>query len=211
MPGVERRRRLKLASLVATLALLTAIAAGGGTAVAKKRQAKSPTANVTVNANQVVPPAPTPTSQGILTSTAVLGKKFKGRQIDDVNVTLVGSASGAGSSIGVLNAKLTAPNGNTVLLFSDFLFGQTLGPLTLDDETPVFLNGGGTPSSDPEALNAPYAGKAAPSSPLIEMDGGPAKGVWTLKIRNEDNNAAHVHTLASWTLQVKTHAPFVTK
>ena len=208
---MDRRRPVKLASLVAAVALSIAFAAGGGTALAKKKHSKSPTANVTVNANQVVPPETTATSQGILTSTAVLGKKFKGSQVGDVNVTLVGSASGAGSSIGVLNAKLTAPNGNTVLLFSDFLFGQTLGPLTLDDETPVFLSGGATPTSDPEALNAPYAGKAAPSSPLTEMDGGPAKGVWTLKIRNEDNNAAHVHTLTSWTLQVKTHPPYLTK
>ena len=67
---MDRRRPVKLASLVAAVALSIAFAAGGGTALAKKKHSKSPTANVTVNANQVVPPETTATSQGILTSTA---------------------------------------------------------------------------------------------------------------------------------------------
>jgi hypothetical protein len=198
--------------LVLALSLSVTLALGaGGVAGAKKSKKKSATASVAVSSGQVVPTATSGLASGILTSTATVGKKFKGRQIDDVNVVLLANASGAGSSINALRANLTAPNGNTINLFGDFLSGQVLGPLTLDDETPIFLSGGVTPSPDPEALNAPYAGKASPSEFLSNLDGGPARGTWTLKIRNQDINAAHIHTLVQWQLQVKTRRPFAEK
>jgi hypothetical protein len=206
-----RRNRYVVAGVLA-LSLCLAAGLAPGTAGAKGKSKKgSATANVTVNGNLAIPTAPSATARGILTSTATIGKKFKGKQIGDVNITLTGGASGAGSSINSLTGRLTAPNGATVSLFSDFLFGQVLGPLTLDDETPFFLNGGATPSPDPDARNAPYAGTAQANNAFSIMDGGPARGTWTLRIRNEDTNATHLHALTQWSLQVRTHPPFVTK
>src|SRR5882757_7013901 len=102
-----------LLALAVTLGLVT------GSAGAKNAKKKGGTATVTVSGNQAIPAAASPVTQGLLNSTAVVNKKFKGREIDDVNVTLLATASGAGSSINSLNARLTAPNGNTVFLFSD--------------------------------------------------------------------------------------------
>jgi hypothetical protein len=206
-----RRNRYVVAGVLALgLCLVAGLTPGMAGAKGKSKKSKA-TANVTVNGNLAIPTAPSAPVRGILTSTATIGKKFKGKQIGDVNVTLTGGASGAGSSINSLTGQLTAPNGATVRLFSDFLFGQVLGPLTFDDETPFSLNGGGTPSQDPDALNAPYAGTAQANSAFTIMDGGPARGTWTLRIRNEDTNAAHLHALTQWRLQVQTHPPFLTK
>jgi hypothetical protein len=203
----HRKSRLALA-LVAVGFCIGAASLPSGAAAKKNGKKGSSTANVTVNVNGIINTAPSNNQSGILASTATLGKKFKGRIISDVNITLQGGASGAGSSINTLRGRLTAPNGDTVDLFSDFLFGQVLGPLTLDDETPVRLTGGGTPSPDPDVLNAPYAGTAEPfGGQLSAMDFGPARGTWTLKIRNQDTDPLHVHTLAQWSLRVKTRPP----
>jgi hypothetical protein len=204
--GEHRKSRLAVA-LIAVGLCISAASLPSGAAAKKNGKKDKSTANVTVNVNGIINTAPSNNQSGILTSTATLGKKFKGRIISDVNVTLQGSANGAGSSINALRGRLTAPNGDTVDLFSDFLSGQVLGPLTLDDETPVILAGGVTPSPDPDALNAPYAGTAEPTGLLSAMDFGPARGTWTLRIRNQDTNPLHLHTLAQWSLRVKTGPP----
>jgi subtilisin-like proprotein convertase family protein len=181
-----------------------------GTAGAKKGK-KSPTADVTVQLNQVVPTAsngPPPQQNGRLISTTTLGKKFKGKLIDDVNARITAS----GDDVGGLAVRLTAPNGDTVCLLgcSFGLFGKQIGPLTLDDETPVILSGQDPQNfQDPDQLFSPYAGTANPEGTLSDLDNGPAKGSWTLRAGNAD--PSNPVTISQWGIHVATHRPYLTK
>lgn len=211
----QRRSRLALVGLL-TLALCATVGlTAGGTAEAKKGKKGGGTVNVTVGGTKAVPAATTgpPFRYGILSSTAAVGKKFKGRRIDDVNVTVQLNASGVGSELDALFGILTAPNGNSVYLFED-LFGTVAGPLTFDDESPLSVNQSDPADfQDPDFLNPPYIGRVEPffGEELSSMDGGPARGAWTLKIRNGDPNPAHLYNLVQWKLEVKTRAPYVQK
>jgi subtilisin-like proprotein convertase family protein len=61
-------------------------------------------------------------------------------------------------------------------------------------------------------LYPPFAGKAQPAFiPLSVMDGGPAKGTWTLSVFNGSSSVTAVKTFGSWSLQVATHRPFAEK
>lgn len=213
------QRRRSRAALTGVLALALSVTVGttlGGVAdAAKKKGKKVGPANVTVAVNQVVPPATVgpPFRNGILTSTAVVGKKYRGRQVADVNATVQYNVSGPGSDLGDLALELTAPNGATSLLVASPLFGTTVGPLTLDDETPLFVSSADPADfQDPDRLFTPYIGKSQPNFiPLSVMDGGPARGTWTLKVRNVEDIATEVHTFGSWSLQIQTRRPFVQK
>ena len=168
---------------VLTLLMLAAVALLiPGPASAKEAKPLSETQTV----NQPVPDA-SAASIGVLESTINAGKKFKGLKIRDVNVTVqtTGSAAGAANN---LVARSTAPNEATVTVFSN-LGGQNVGPLTLDDESPLTLTGG--TASSARVLGQPYIGTAQPGSaigpaagrPLWLMDNGSGvKGTWTLSI-----------------------------
>lgn len=212
---MQMKRRGRAIAGMGVFALAVTLAAGGAQAAKTKKGKTGGTADVTVSQNQAIPPATIgpPFRYGIATSTITLGKRFKGRRIDDVDVRVQLASSGAGSALDPLFAILTAPNGNSVFLFEG-LFGTTAGPLTLDDETPVVLNFADPADfNDPEYLASPYVGRAEPAfgEYLSTMDGGPAKGIWTLKVRNDDTNPAHVHNLVQWGLRVKTRAPYASK
>jgi subtilisin-like proprotein convertase family protein len=191
-----------------------------GLAEAKKKKKKtSTTVNLTKAVNQVVPPEATGTvdKSGVLTSQIVVGKKFKGRQISDVNATIQFSVSGTGSDLDDLFIALTAPNGATSELFSNSASGTTLGPLILDDEafpTQFVCSSNTNPADDQESycLYPPYIGRVQPYYiPLAVMDGGPAKGTWTLTAYNAEDDPLEVHTFGSWGIEVKTHSPYVQK
>jgi hypothetical protein len=215
--GNPRRRGRQL--VIGVLAVCLAFGSLAGVAEAKKKKKKSSTITVTKAVNQVVPPAVTgpPYRTGLLLSTIPVGKAFKGKEIGDVNVTIGWSATGAGSDWDDIQVALSAPNGATSYLNSGNLFqppgAVTLGPLTLDDETPFFTSGNDA-ADDQEtyALYAPYAGRSQPNyPPLAVMDGGPARGTWTLSILNYEDVATEVHTFGSWTLEVKTHGKYAEK
>jgi subtilisin-like proprotein convertase family protein len=188
-----------------------------GLADAKKKKKKSTTISLTKAVNQVVPPAADPPAgifrNGLLVSTITVGKAFKGKQIGDVNATVSYTATGVGSDLGDLTVELTAPNGASSYLTCNNYFGPTLGPLTIDDETP-FSTTNSDPATDQETntLYAPYIGRSQPCYiPLSVMDGGPAKGVWTLFIFNFEDTATEIHTFGSWGIEVKTHPAYLTK
>jgi hypothetical protein len=183
-------------------------------ASAKKKKAGG-TADITKQVNQPVPDA-TATTNGLLASTiAVGGKKFKGTVIRDVNVTFQTTGSGA-TSAEQLAARVTAPNGMTTWLIFEDLSGQSVGPLTLDDESPNVL--GGTVQRDPTTLVSPYAGSAQPNCfdlfgvcTFWPMDNGPASGNWTLRVYDTDNTPVMTSVLNSWRLRVVAGKPYLTK
>jgi len=205
----KRLRRVSLGAVVVAISLTAGFIAAGSAGAKKSK--KSPTADVTVQLNQVVPTAsngPPPQQNGRLTSTTTLGKKFKGKLIDDVNARITAS----GGDVGGLAVRLTAPNGDTVcLLGCQFgLFGKQIGPLTLDDETPVILSGQDPQNfQDPDQLFSPYAGTAEPEGTLSDLDNGPAKGIWTLRAGNAD--PSNPVTISQWGVHVATHRPYLTK
>jgi len=165
--------------------------------------------------NQPVPDGTTDTN-GLLTSTiSVGGKRFKGTVIRDVNVTLQTTGSSTNSATQV-DARLTAPNGMTTWLLGDQLSGQSIGPLTLDDQSPNRL--GGTQQRDPTMLVAPYAGSAQPDCfnsfgvcTFWPMNGGPASGTWTLRVYDVAGTPAATSILNFWRLTVVAGKPYLTK
>lgn len=196
----------KRSSLALAGVLVLSVALGAGTADAKKKSKVGGTANITKTVNQQIPdrPAGPNAPLGVLTSTIdVGGKKFKKAKVRDVNVTLqtTGSAATAAED---LFAELTAPNQATVTLFLS-LSGQSVGPLTIDDESTAMIAG---PQPCPVStwLCEPYAGTARPSveglalGTLAVMDNGPAAGKWTLRVYDVDDTLTSV--LNSWKLKV---------
>jgi hypothetical protein len=193
-------------ALVASLVL-----ALGGPAAAKKKHHKGGPAVVTVPLNAAIPQA-TGTAPnirwGTLRSDIVIGKKFKGKKIGDVNVTV--QTTGAGPDAAEdLRMRLTAPNGATTDIVQ-FLDGQSIGPLTLDDDTTVDTCAGPPPPCDDplRSLNPPYAGTSRPDGDLSILDSGPIKGTWRLSAFDTDNFYANrISTLVSWTLTVTPERP----
>jgi len=156
------------------------------------------------------------TTNGLLASTiTVADKKFTNTQIRDVNVTLTTLAATGPSPADDLSARVTAPNGATTWLIAPgSLAGSSVGPLTLDDESPnrIFTN-----SLAPTILGPPYIGTAQPDCGFVRggcifsaMDGGPASGVWTLRIYDV-GDATESNTLASWRLNAIAGKAFQTK
>jgi hypothetical protein len=155
----------------------------------------------------VVPDA-TDAGAGVVRSTISFGKKFKGQTIGDVDVTVqtTGAIPGAAEA---LTVRLTAPNGATTLLFNG-LGGQSIGPLTLDDESPVKICGNTSPPCpDPVvALVFPYIGTAAPSfSTMRILDRGPIRGTWTLSVLDVFPFGAPTSVLNGWSLRIAPYRP----
>jgi subtilisin-like proprotein convertase family protein len=224
---VERRRSrlVVIFTLVLTLCATIGLAISAD-AIAKKKKKKNKVVNITMPVNQQVPDAtqtgtPAVTVNGVLPSSiTVAGKAFKRLAVRDVNVTLqtTGSsgAPGTPSSAGQLAARLTAPDGTTVWLFgSASLVGQSVGPLTLDDQS-VFSLSTRTPAQGPPpdstSLISPYQGTAQPdcfeshgNCALTSFDNGPVIGTWTLRVYDTFlGSPTATSVLNSWTLQVFT-------
>jgi subtilisin-like proprotein convertase family protein len=202
----DKRRLASILALLLCAALVVPAAAGAQ----KKKGKKGPGAvNITKTVNQLVPDelAGAPGIDGILTSTIDVGKRFKGRRIRDVNVTVQITGTGT-DSIEDLTAYLQAPNGTATTLFDERDPGNLLGPLTLDDETFMFPASG--PPTDPTGLFAPWQGTAYPQGPpLSAMDDGPVRGAWNLVLR--DDSDGNTNTLVLWRLNVVAGRPYQTK
>jgi subtilisin-like proprotein convertase family protein len=147
---------------------------------------------------------------GVLSSTIEVGKKFKGKRIRDVDVTVQVTGAGPGAdSVQDITARLIAPNGASTILFGPGLEpGNLLGPLTLTDESLLVL-GFGAPTSA-TSLFAPYQGRARPAgNPLWKMDNGRVAGTWTLRVLDALNTNTSV--LNFWRLSVVAGNPYRTK
>jgi subtilisin-like proprotein convertase family protein len=204
------RARIAVAfTLVAALAL----SAAAPVAAAPKKKGKGKGAgrvDITKPVNAPIPDKiPDPGPYGLLSSTITVGKQFKGRQVRDVNVTVQATGVVGMNAIADLRARLVAPNGASLTLFSFLNPGNLLGPLTLDDEAPFYLGVGEAPV-DSQALYPPWQGSAEPGDrPLYVMDGGPVRGDWTLRVIDQESTASSV--LNSWRLNIVAGRPFQTK
>ena len=189
-----RRRSLAAGLAMALLA--------GGVAEAKPKAGRLAVAKPV---NDAIPDA-IGSVDGVLVSDIDAGRRYRGRKIRDVNVTLQTSGSGTGAA-GDLRFRLTAPNGATTNLFSS-LSGISIGPLTLDDESPFEL--GGLVAPNGFTLAAPYNGVAMPASPLSVMDNGGVKGRWSLTAVDQVSGG-QPSSLLFWRLTVTAGRPFQTK
>jgi hypothetical protein len=209
------KTRRKLATLgVAALAFSVTAGLATTDAVAKKKKAKTFSEQLTVG-------APIPDDVANAPSVAVLSeinvpKKFKGLKVGDLNLTGLQTTGAVAGAADDLKAKLTAPNGRTVLLFDTFAGGTVanLGPWTLDDDTFISVCFSTAGCSDPtEQLPAPYAGTSnllnnddnghgPGAGPLSVFDGVNMRGTWTLRIWDE-GGVGRTSNLIQWGLQIK--------
>jgi hypothetical protein len=201
---------LKVAAAIALVAIAALPATAGA---AKKKRPKGPGAvDVTMPVNAPIPDAaPANGPNGLLTSTIAVGKAFKGKRIRDVNVTVQTTGLTGTVPSNDLIGYLTAPNGATTGLFSRLgLIGSgfSIGPLVLDDESPIGLGFGD--EGDPTSLESPWVGTARPDQPgLYVLDDGPVKGAWTLRVL--DTFAGETSQFNFWRLQVAARRPYRTK
>jgi hypothetical protein len=189
--------------------VLLAVVALPATAEAKKKGGG--TLDVTMPVNAPIPDAaPANGPNGLLTSTINAGKRFKGKRVRDVNVTVQTTGLTGTNPANDLVAYLTAPSGATTGLFSRLGLlspGFSIGPLTLDDESTLGLGFGD--QGDPTTLESPWAGTARPDEPgLYVMDDGPVRGAWTLRVL--DQFAGGTSQFNLWRLQVVAGRPYRT-
>jgi hypothetical protein len=209
------RRRLRLAA-VAALSICVAAGFAAGDAGAKKK--KKQTASVfaaSVAPNAAIPDRPPSPGQEIpVVSTITVGKKFKGKTVGDVNVTGIQTTGSAATAASDLSFSISSPNGKFVLLNATELTGQSIGPLTLDDDTPRSVCPSPTLSCpDPDStLIEPFAGTAnlfglrqGDLAPLSNLNGVSMKGTWTF--RAWDNGVGNTSTLNGWGLQITAERP----
>jgi hypothetical protein len=213
-PSNKARR---VAPLVLLGGLCACLAFASPVALAKKKGGGG-SVNITKPVNLPIPdavdggPAAVFDVVGILRSPIDVSKRFQGRRIRDVNVTVQTLGTSGTTPAEDLGAILTAPNGGTVPLFSTLFTpfstpNPSLGPLTLDDEARLEL-GSGEPH-DPTDLYAPWAGTATPSDLLTTLDNGAVRGTWMLTMF--DGTRMETSNLVSWRLQVVAGRPFLTK
>jgi hypothetical protein len=201
----SRRPARHRAVAVAAFALL-GVTLLAGVADAKRKGAKPRgPVETTKTVGQLVPDAG-PTTAGVLRSTITIGgKRLKGKSIEDVDATVktTGVGPGAAEDFGV---RLTAPNGATTTLFNE-LPGQSVGPLTLDDESPVYMClSDAPPCGDPDrSLVFPFAGTASGEGDLQIFDRGPIRGTWTLTA--QDDFTSGMTVLDFWSLRITPRRP----
>jgi hypothetical protein len=203
---------------VVALALCTALAMTFGSVADAKKKKKAKGATVfsqVLQANAAIPDDVASGHSIPLDSTLTVGKKFKGKVVGDVNVTSIqttGSAAGAAQD---LIMRVIAPNGHSVRLWSGGFGDQSIGPLTLDDDTPVSICNDATPpcSWAVDTLNRPFAGTsnlqflgAGGTGPLSTLNGVAMNGTWTFQIWDE-GQVGKTSVLNSWGLQVTAARP----
>ena len=202
----------KRAVLVALALALTAVAGMSvGADAAKKKKGKS-----TVFSQQLTANAPIPDRVGAavsvpVRSTITVPKRFKGLNVADVNVTGIQTTGSGGTAANDLTAKITAPNGRTVILFNA-KGTVSLGPWTLDDDTPTSICDQNAPppvtcANPQQQLYRPFAGTSnlaannGPSwIPLATLNGVPMRGTWTFTIF--DGTPVDTSVLNSWGLRI---------
>jgi hypothetical protein len=201
---------------VVAVALLVALAITPVAEAQKKKKGGGGAVDITKAVGAVIPDrapgGPFGGVYGQLTSTIEVGKRFKGRRVRDVNVTVQTLGATGTNPADDLVAVLTAPNGASARLFES-LEGYTtpessIGPLTLDDESPFFLGGG--PPIVAAALFQPWAGTAESFDPLALMDDGPVRGTWTLKMLDGSAAGGGTSVLSFWRLDVIAGRPYRT-
>jgi subtilisin-like proprotein convertase family protein len=208
-----RRGRIAVAAGVA-LALVLTIGLTVNADAKKKSKSKTFEESVVVNAS--VPDEVAAGRSTPITSTITIPKKFKKKVVGDVNVTGIQTTGNLPSAANDLIFTLSAPSGRTVQIINT-IGDQNLGPLTLDDDTPISIcDTPAPPCSDPaQALNRPFAGTSnlrevgtQGSGPLSTFDGLKMRGTWTLTVWDEVS-IGQTSVFNAWGLRVKPAKPVV--
>jgi hypothetical protein len=205
------RTRQALVLLAAALAAISLL--GPGSALAKKKAKRPAVLDLTNAATQVIPARQGPDGpDGMISSSLVPPKRFKGLVIRDVNVTLQTTGVTGNFPAAGVQPQLTAPNGATVPLFRGLQSATgaaNIGPLTIDDESPLSL--AVLAPGNPTTLYDPWVGSARPQGGrrLAVMDNGPVRGTWTLTVVGglEDQ----VSVLNAWRIRVSVGRPYRTR
>lgn len=197
-------RRVVLAAVL-VLGLSIAVAP---VAQAKKKKSKDAVASATPNL--AIPNGaaadPQPQSGPPVRSTVTIGKKFKGKEVASVAVTVQTTGTGEGAG-GDLIADLIAPDGTTVFLFGNLL-STNIGPLTIQPNSPIspcqqlnFLPT--SPPCPPETLGAPFAGTVGQAQMRL-FNGVSMRGTWSLRVRDVFGPPSPgTNVLSSWSLRIK--------
>jgi hypothetical protein len=209
-------RRLRVAGAL-LLALCLAVGLTAGDAAAKKKKHKAPKVFAASVAPNAAIPDSTPNNvlETPVVSTITVGKKFKGKTVGDVNVTGIQTTGSVDGAADDLNLSLSAPNGKTVVLDATSLGGQSIGPLTLDDDVTTSVCDDTIAScADPDAtLLRPFAGTAnllglrgGDTGPLSNFNGVPMKGTWTFRAW-DSRNVGQTSTLNAWGVRITVERP----
>lgn len=210
-----RRRRLIGAAILALLLCLLTGALVEAEAAKKKKKAPS-TFKQTKTPNAAIPEDAAAGPSTPVVSTITVPKKFKGKVVGDVNVTGIQTTGSGAGAANHLDFALRGPNGITVVLSSNGIGDDSIGPLTLDDDTPTSICDSATLTcSNPNAtLLRPFAGTSnllfqgtAGTGPLSAFDGTPLKGNWTFSIWDVVTGGAATSTLNTWGLAIKVAKP----
>jgi hypothetical protein len=214
--GSRLRRRAKIAGTLVLAGCLSVAALGGAEAAKKKGKKKNPDRVRTFKSGQqlLIPDDPPGASfPGVLDATIRVGKAMKGREVADADVSVRITHPDTAD----LDMFLIAPNGATVALANDNP-GPGPGPNTSYGSGPADCAGAGTRFDDetfnflsnddevnePGEILAPWAARVEPEgfpAPLNIVDGGKARGPWTLRILDDSNG--DVGTLNCWKLHLK--------
>jgi subtilisin-like proprotein convertase family protein len=217
-PADKRLRRLAILGVMA-LALCAVVGLTlGASAEAKKKHKKHkavPVFAATAAPNAAIPDAPpSGPSTPVRSTISVVGKAFKGKVVGDVNVTGLQATGDVTDAVNDLEFKLTAPNGRTIAVISNGIGDQFIGPLTIDDQSPVSICDSDTLiCEDPSStLIRPFAGTAnelflgnAGTGGLKAFKGVPMQGAWTMTVFDDDG--IQTSTWNTWGLQITAAKP----
>jgi hypothetical protein len=166
--------------------------------------------------------------RGLLSSKVVVGQKFAGAKIKDLNVEVTATHN----DLSDLFIQLVGPNGRLVTLYDGtdnnppgtvgpphFSLGR-LGPTTFDDQATLFLDDtnscpgapdgpcAGTPDGGGVEAFAPYAGAFKPVDGALSSLGKKLQGTWVLLVFDLDaftggSDVPQVGALGGWKLIAK--------
>ncbi len=197
------------------LALVVATGAGAapkgkGKGKAKPRPVPRVATFTMATATQVPDRGPGDTAfVGVLDSPILVGKRFKGREITDVDAGV--SVVGPPDQLEDIELYLRSPDGTTIFLSGDVngapgnaSYGLDCGGFatTFTDETENFIVDGPGPPIFPGAVLSPWTNFVQTNGyPLSVMDGGPARGAWTMRVVDDSNTENF--TLTCWRLTLR--------
>jgi len=193
------------------LALCLGVGFSAGDVAAKKKKSKASVFAGSVSPNLAVPEVAGP--EPIVTSALTVPKKFKGKTVGDLNITGLKTTGTGPTSADGLDLMLVGPGGRSVLFDSGATGGQSIGPVTFDDDTPTSFCDD-PPCSDPDAtLQRPFAGTTnlantfgGDTGPLSAFNGTPMRGTWTLYAWDNDSDT-NTNVINTWGLRIAAAKP----
>jgi hypothetical protein len=210
--AVGKRSRLRLLALM-LLALCLVVGLAAGDAAAKKKKPKASVFTATASPNLAVPEVPNGQHEPFVTSALTVPKKFKGKTVGDLNITGVKTTGSGPDSADRLDLMLVGPGGRSVLFDAGALGGQSIGPVTFDDDTPTSICDD-PPCSDPDAtLQRPFVGTTnlantfgGDTGPLVAFNGTPMRGTWTLYAWDSSGDG-DTNVVNTWGLRIAAAKP----